>query len=375
MDQVDVVVIGAGVVGLAIAARLSEQFHDVLVVDQHGHVGEETSSRNSEVIHAGIYYPQGSLKAELCVKGKARLYDYCKTKHIPHAALGKLIVATHADELDGLATTLEKAKANGVTDIEYVSSQQLNRIAPELNAIEALHSPSTGIIDSHAYMHSLLADLERNNGMFVGNTHCETIHKSTSGFNVTFNSQGEKLTLKSKFVINSAGLSAQQVATSIEGMPDNQIPELHLCRGHYFSYSGKSPFSQLIYPLPEKNGAGLGIHATLDMGGQLRFGPDTEYLSDGINYQFSPSTLAQLKSKFVAAIQRYWPNLNPEKLQPAYTGIRPKLQGPNDGVKDFVIQNGIDFDLDGLINLYGIESPGLTSSLAIADMVSEILSD
>lgn len=373
MDQVDVVVIGAGVVGLAIAAELSKQFDDVLVVDQHGQVGEETSSRNSEVIHAGIYYPQGSLKAKLCVKGKERLYDYCKNKNIPHSAIGKLIVATETDELDGLASTLEKANANGVNDLEYVTDSQLNKITPELKAIEALHSPSTGIIDSHAYMQSLLADLERNNGMFIGRTRCEKIQKKPFGFEVTFNSQGEEITIRSKFVINSAGLGAQQIATSVEGMPESHIPKLHLCRGHYFSYAGKSPFSQLIYPLPEKNGAGLGIHATLDMGGQLRFGPDTEYLNEGINYQFELSSLAELKAKFVGAIRRYWPDINPDKLQPAYTGIRPKLQGPNDSVKDFVIQNGADFDLDGLINLYGIESPGLTSSLAIADLVEKIL--
>lgn len=373
MDQVDVIVVGAGVVGLAIAARMSKHYQHVILVDQNTLIGEETSSRNSEVIHAGIYYPKDSLKALLCVRGKALLYEYCQDRKIPHQAIGKLIVATQQDELDTLNSTKEKAAANDVLDLEPKSHHQLKRISPELNAVEALYSPSTGIIDSHAFMQSLLGDLEREGGMFIGQTRCEHIIQTNHGFEVSFTSQGESITLNAPIVINSAGLGAQTLATKIDNMPKAHIPPLHLCRGHYFSYAGKNPFSQLIYPLPEKSGAGLGIHATLDLSNQLKFGPDTQYLNKGIDYQFDPHQIDALKQKFTTAIQRYWPTMEPEKLHPAYIGIRPKLQGPDDEFKDFVIQNGSEFGLNGLINLYGIESPGLTSSLAIAEYVADFV--
>lgn len=378
MDQVDAIVVGAGVVGLAIAARLSETYSNLLIIDQHAVFGEETSSRNSEVIHAGIYYPQNSLKAQLCVRGKALLYEYCRQKHIPHRALGKLIVATNSSELDGLENTRQQAQQNGVTDLEFQSATQLKALAPALNAVEALLSPSTGIVDSHSLMQSLLADIETHGGMFVGCTEFVRAEKNGQSFQVTLNSQGETLTLKSPILINSGGLAAQAVAKNIQGLSAELIPPLYLCKGHYFAYAGKSPFSQLIYPLPEKSGAGLGIHATLDMGAQLRFGPDTEYLNTTQfnpteDYQFSADSLPALKTKFVSAIHRYWPSMNPDKLTPAYTGIRPKLQGPDDPVQDFMIQNGAEFGLTGLINLYGIESPGLTSALAIAEQIATAL--
>lgn len=368
MEQVDAVVIGAGVVGLAIAARLSRHLSNVLVIDKNDSFGEETSSRNSEVIHAGIYYPKNSLKAELCVAGKHALYEYCQQRHIPHNNIGKLIVAQNAEEEAYLQKTIEKAAANGVHDLDWVSSEALHSMEPNLSATAALISPSTGIVDVHSYMQSLLAEIEQNNGQFVARTALETVECSDKGFVVNLNCQGEMLQLSSKYVVNSAGLYCEKVARAIDGMSEQHIPTLHWCRGHYFSYTGKSPFKQLIYPVPEANGVGLGIHGTLDLGGQLKFGPDTQYI-DSLEYVVS----TDLRSKFVQAIKRYFPAVEPEKLQPAYSGIRPKLQGPGAPVEDFCIQGHSVHGVTGLVNLYGIESPGLTSSLAIAKRVAQQL--
>lgn len=368
MDRVDVVVIGAGVVGLAIAARMSQHFSNVLIVDKNASFGEETSSRNSEVIHAGIYYPKDSLKATLCVSGKHMLYQYCEKRHVPFQRIGKLIVAQNSEEEAYLQQTNMKAVANGVEDLQWVSQQQLRLSNPELSATAALLSPSTGIVDAHSYMLSLLSDIEQCGGEFVAKTAVVKTCAVDDGFHVTLNSQGEEIELASTYLINSAGLYAEQIANAIDGLEVRHVPKIHWCRGHYFSYSGKSPFTQLIYPVPETNGVGLGIHATLDLGGQLKFGPDTEYI-DHLEYGVDP----QLKEKFTRAIQRYFPQLNPDKLQPAYSGVRPKIQGPNDAFRDFSIQ-GVDVHgINGLVNLFGIESPGLTASLAIAEEVFERL--
>ncbi|ALO34650.1 FAD-dependent oxidoreductase [Colwellia sp. MT41] len=366
MDKVDVLIVGAGVIGLAIAAKLSQQLDDVLVIDKNASFGEETSSRNSEVIHAGIYYPQNSLKATFCVQGKTLLYQYCQERHIPVNKIGKLLVAQGPVEEAYLKKTMLSASKNGVDDLIWIAQAQLKQLEPELRATAALHSPSTGIIDSHAYMQSLLAQAEQNNAMFVAQTKMITALATPDGFDVSLDSQGERLSIHCKYLINCAGLHSVSLAHAIKGLDKKFIPQLHWCRGHYFSYQGKSPFKQLIYPIPRDNG--LGIHASLDMGGQLKFGPDTQYI-DHLDYDFPE----KLKDKFITQVSQYFPTLAIDKLQPAYAGIRPKLQGPNDAFKDFVIQTSQVHQLKGLINLFGIDSPGLTSSLAIADYVAERL--
>lgn len=366
MEKVDAIIIGAGVVGLAIAAKLSNSLNNVLVIDKNSSFGEETSSRNSEVIHAGIYYPQHSLKAKLCVQGKEMLYHYCQTRNIPHQRLGKLLVAHGENEEHCLKKTVEQAALNNVNDLTWLNTDELKDSYPELDATAALLSPSTGIIDTHSYMQSLIAELEENSGQFVGQTSFIEAVKNDNSFTVTLSSQGESMQLSCKYLINAGGLHSTKLAENIIGLAKNHIPKLHYCRGHYYSYRGKSPFKQLIYPVPEAHG--LGIHASLDIGGQLKFGPDTQYI-DNIEYQVSD----KLKAKFVSAIQRYYPSLDIERLQPAYSGIRPKLEGPNDTFKDFMIQTEQEHEISGLVNLFGIDSPGLTSSLAIADYVDRKL--
>lgn len=371
MEKVDAVVVGAGVIGLAIAARLSRQLGDVLVIDKNSCFGAETSSRNSEVIHAGIYYPQDSLKAKLCVEGKQALYRYCDLRGVPYKPIGKLIVATTHDQQSSLEAVITRAEANGVTDLIRQSSRQLHTFSSELKATAGLLSPSTGIIDSHSYMQSMLAEIEANGGSFVPNTGFIAADPDDKGFVVHLDIDGEPIKIRTRYLINSAGLYSTQVASGIQGVQSGHIPQLYWCKGHYFSYSGKSPFSKLVYPVPEIDLKGLGIHGTLDMSGQLKFGPDTQYISDTINpdYHVSPA----LKPKFIEAIRRYFPNIDPDKLQPSYSGIRPKLQGPDASFEDFKIQSHASHSIKGLVNLYGIESPGLTASLAIADYVAASL--
>jgi len=366
MDKVDIIIVGAGVIGLAIAAKLAQQFNSVIVIDKNVSFGEETSSRNSEVIHAGIYYPLNSLKAKLCVQGKAMLYQYCHERHIPVNKIGKLLVAHGKKEEDFLKETLICAQNNGVNDLTWLSQAELKELEPELLASAALLSPSTGIIDSHAYMQSLLAQAEQHNALFVAQTKMLKACQTQNGFEVSLDSQGEHLSIECKYLINCAGLHSEAVAHTIEGLNKSHIPKLHWCRGHYFSYQGKSPFKQLIYPIPRDNG--LGIHASLDMGGQLKFGPDTQYI-EHLGYDFP----VKLEEKFLSQVSQYFPKIDANKLQPAYAGIRPKLQGKDDSFKDFVIQTSEIHQFKGLINLFGIDSPGLTSSLAIADYVADKL--
>lgn len=366
LENVDVLIIGAGVVGLAIAAKLSQRYPNLLLIDKNAGFGEETSSRNSEVIHAGIYYPENSLKAKLCVKGKELLYQYCQNRNIPHQRVGKLLVAHNEKEEAQLRAMLKQAKLNGVDDLAWQTQTQLSVSTPALAATAALLSPSTGVIDVHSYMQSLLADIENQGGLFVAKTNFVSATVNKLGIAATLNSQGEHIKLQCKTIINCAGLHATEVARAVSEMPTNKIPKLHYCRGHYFSYQGKSPFKQLIYPIPEANG--LGIHASLNTAGQLKFGPDTEYITD-INYQVSD----KLKAKFVGAITKYFPDIDSTRLIPDYAGIRPKLQGPNDPFKDFLIQSQQQHNVQGLINLFGIDSPGLTSSLAIAEYIDELI--
>ncbi|MCJ8320545.1 MAG: NAD(P)/FAD-dependent oxidoreductase [Colwellia sp.] len=362
MDKVDAIIIGAGVIGLAVAARLSYFLSNVVVIDKNLHFGEETSSRNSEVIHAGIYYPQHSLKAKLCVEGKKKLYQYCQQRHIPFNPIGKLLVASGEQQQDFLAKTMTVADNNGVNDLSWLSQKELHSREPEISATAALLSPSTGIIDVHSYMQSLLAELEHNGGIFIGQTTFLKAETNNSGFVVDNVSQGHSSQIQAQYLINCAGLHSDKVANNIQGLSRENIPKIHWCRGHYFSYQGKSPFSQLVYPIPKDNG--LGIHASIDVGGQLKFGPDTQYVDD-LSYQFPEN----LKQKFAQEILHYFPRLDMDKLHPAYAGIRPKLQGEGQDFKDFVIQDRHVHGIKGLVNLFGIDSPGLTSSLAIADNV------
>lgn len=368
MDRFDYCIIGAGAIGLAIAHKLSQAspHANILLIEYHSQFGSETSSRNSEVIHAGIYYPHNSLKANLCLQGKEQLYDFCKTYSVPHKKIGKLIVASSPDQLSALETLQTKAKKNGVL-LKFLDEKECCSIEPHVKAVGALYSASTGIIDSHAYMHTLLTLAEQQGVLYSPNTQFIRAKKIAQGFQLELNTADGEFNISCDNLINSAGLFAPVVAEGIEPLERSFIPAYHFCRGHYFSYQRQSPFSHLIYPLPNKNTSGLGIHATLDLSGQVRFGPDTQYI-DQIDYAF-PDQQAALKVRFSQAIQKYFPKLDQQKLQPSYSGIRPKLSAEHEAAQDFLIQDQTAHKVEGLVNLFGIESPGLTSSLAIADSV------
>ena len=366
-ELVECVVIGAGVVGLAVARALALAGREVMVLEREYGIGFETSSRNSEVIHAGIYYPKDSLKARSCVAGRRRLYEYCAEHGVPYRRLGKLIVAVEESELKQLEVIRAKAAANGVDDLAFVDAAELHRLEPALRAVGALISPSTGIIDSHALMLAYQGEAEAAGAMVVFRAPVEGGRVSSDGFELAVGG-AEKMTLGCKILVNSAGLYAPAVARCIAGIPPSSIPQDYFCRGVYFTLSGRAPFSRLIYPVPEK--AGLGVHLTLDMGGQAKFGPDVEWIQ-GIDYTVDP----RRGELFYAAIRRYWPDLPSGALQPGYAGIRPKITGPHEAAGDFVIQSEAGHGVPGLVNLYGIESPGLTSSLALADQVCALVMD
>jgi len=360
MESVEAVVIGAGVIGLAVARDLALSGRETLVLEAANAYGTETSARNSEVIHAGIYYPRNSLKARLCVSGKERLYAYCAERGINHKRLGKLIVAG-ANQLDDLAAIRTKAEVNGVNNLKWLQQDEVLALEPHLDCSAALFSPSTGIIDSHGLMLSLLADLENAGGLLSLNSPVEGGEIDTQGI-VLHVGGAESMTLRSKILINCAGLAARSVALSIDGLPQKHIPPAFIAKGNYFSLSGKAPFTHLIYPVPEPGG--LGVHLTLDLGGQARFGPDVEWI-DTPNYEVDPAR----GDKFYTAIRRYWPNLPDQGLLPDYVGLRPKISGPGDPAADFAILGPETLGIDGLVSLHGIESPGLTSCLAIAEEV------
>lgn len=364
-EIVDVCIVGAGVIGLAIARELAISGKDVLVLEHGPRYGEGISSRNSEVIHAGIYYPAESLKAELCVRGKSLLYAYCESRSIGHERIGKLIVATTEAEEEQLASIKRQAGDNGVIDLAEVSRQRLVELEPALNATLALLSPSTGIVSAADLMTSFLADLEAGGGALATRSSVNAVDCEHSGFSVKCNIENQLYEFQCERLVNAAGLGAQQLASSIDGLSAEFVPPLFLCKGNYFTYQGRSPFSHLIYPVPEPGGAGLGVHATLDLGGQVKFGPDVEYVETE-DYSVSDERLEQ----GVRAIQRYFPELDPNRLVAGYAGIRPKLQGPGDPFCDFVIQGEETHGVSGLVNLFGIESPGLTSSMAIAETVA-----
>lgn len=364
MDEFDCVVIGAGVVGLAVARALALQGREVLVLEAEGAVGTGTSSRNSEVIHAGIYYAAGSLKARLCVEGKQALYAYAQERGLPHRRCGKLIVATSEAQVAQLDTILAKARSNGVDDLVPLTGDEARSLEPQLSCLAALHSPSTGIVDSHALMLSLQGDLENAGGMLALKSPLEHAVCGPNGIELTGQ---DGTTLRCASVVNAAGLTAPWLARRFEGLPSSSIPEAHFAKGNYFTLAGRAPFQRLIYPVPEA--AGLGVHLTLDLGGQAKFGPDVQWVDSPADLVVDP----RRGDGFYAEVRRYWPALPDGALVPGYAGIRPKISGPDEPARDFVIAGPQTHGVPGLVNLFGIESPGLTSSLAIGRHVAELL--
>lgn len=364
-EQVDCVVVGAGAVGLAVARALAMAGREVVVLERNEAIGTETSARNSGVIHAGIYYPTGSLKARLCVAGKERLYAYCASHGVPHSRLGKLIVATADDQIPALEALAVKAVENGVHDVMRLSPGEARKLEPEVHCVAALFSPSTGIVDAPALILSYLGDAESHGAALALNSPVLAGHITGTGFELEIGG-AESMTLACRRLINSAGLGAQATARLLHGLDPATIPPGYICKGNYFQLTGRNPFRHLVYPMPEL--ASIGIHVALDMGGQARFGPDAEWI-DEIDYGVDPARA----EPFYAAIRRYWPDLPDGALTPAYAGIRPKLQAPGGPAEDFLIQGPHGHGVPGLVNLYGIESPGLTSSLAIADEVARML--
>ncbi len=373
MDQVDCVVLGAGVVGLAVARALALDGREVIVLEAASSIGTGTSSRNSEVIHAGIYYPKGSLKASLCVRGRQMLYDYCEARGIGYSRCGKLLVATSQAQVGQLQGIIDKAAANGVHDLVLLTREQARALEPQLECVAAVHSPSTGIVDSHALMLAMQGDLENAGGVVVFNT--PLARADCSGPSIDLMAE-DGTQLRATTVVNAAGLHAPALAKQFSGLDLRFVPASHYAKGNYFTLSGKSPFSRLIYPVPEA--AGLGVHLTIDLGGQAKFGPDVQWVESPDDLLVDPAR----GEAFYAEVRKYWPALADGALQAGYAGIRPKISGRHEPAADFVIQGarkgaGIagheGHGVEGLVNLFGIESPGLTSSLAIGAFVSEML--
>ena len=368
MEQIDAVVIGAGVVGLAVARALALSGQEVVVLESENAIGTGTSSRNSEVIHAGIYYPAGSLKARLCVQGKDLLYAYCAERGVAHRRLGKLIVATTPEQVKDLDGVMAKAIANGVYDLQKLSREQALALEPALACEAALLSPSTGIVDSHGLMLSLQGDLENSGGLLALVSAVQQIglNQGTASHPLRVCAQ-DGTELACRVLVNAAGLNAVDMARRMQGLPQSALPQAFYAKGNYFTLAGKAPFSRLIYPVPEQ--AGLGVHLTLDLGGQAKFGPDVQWVDEPTDLQVDP----RRGDAFYAEVRRYWPDLPEGALLPAYAGIRPKISAPNAVAADFMIQGPAAHGVPGLVNLLGIESPGLTSSLAIAQHVLGLL--
>ncbi|MCC7225344.1 MAG: NAD(P)/FAD-dependent oxidoreductase [Burkholderiaceae bacterium] len=357
--DVDCIVVGAGVVGLAVARALALSGREVMVVEAAEGIGTGTSARNSEVIHAGIYYPAGSLKAKLCVEGRQLLYAYCDARGVAHKRLGKLIVATSDDEIPVLDDIRAKARINGVDDLELLSAAQARALEPALSCTAALLSPSTGIVDSHGLMLAYQGDAESAGAQCVFHTPLQSGRvRDSGGFDLQFGG-AEAMALSCNVLVNASGLHAPSLARCIAGIPASSIPPEYLCKGNYFTMQGRAPFSRLIYPTPHH--AGLGVHLTLDLGGQAKFGPDVEWI-DHEDYTVDPKRC----EGFYEAVRTYWPGMPDHALAPGYAGIRPKISGPRDPAADFMISGPATHGVPGLLNLFGIESPGLTSSLAIA---------
>ena len=364
MDSVDAVVIGAGVVGLAIGRALAMSGLETVVLERTNAIGTGTSSRNSEVIHAGIYYAPDSLKARMCVHGRQQLYPFLESHGVAHQRCGKLIVATSAAQQAKLAQIEARAQRNGVADLRLLDAREARELEPALNAVAALLSPSTGIVDSHGLMLALQGDLERHGGALALLSPVLGVRCADDGHVVRVG--GDAPTeLRARVIVNAAGLWAPDLAAGFDGLDRSRVPQARYAKGNYYSLAGRAPFSRLIYPVPEA--AGLGVHLTLDLAGQARFGPDVEWITpptaDAIDYVVDP----RRADGFEAAIRRYWPGLPSNALQPAYSGVRPKLALPGEG--DFIVQGSAEHGVRGLVNLFGIESPGLTASLALADEV------
>ncbi len=360
VEKVDCVVIGAGVVGLAVARSLALAGREVLVLEACGAIGTQTSARNSEVIHGGMYYPTGSLKARLCVRGRALLYDYCQARNIGHKRCGKLIVATQPEQLAELDKLAERALANGVDDLQRLTATQARALEPALRCLGALLSPSTGIIDSHALMLALLGDVENAGGVLALNSPLASAICMPDAIELIAE---DGTTIQAKTVVNSAGLQAPALASRFVGLASSYVPKAHFAKGNYFTLSGRSPFKHLVYPVPEP--AGLGVHLTLDLAGQARFGPDVQWVDTPDDTQVQ----AARGGAFYAEVRKYWPDLPDGALAPGYAGIRPKTSGPGEPASDFCIQGPAHHGVAGLVNLFGIESPGLTSALAIGELV------
>jgi L-2-hydroxyglutarate oxidase LhgO len=363
-----VLVVGAGVVGLAVARAAALAGHEVIVAEQTKGIGNGVSSRNSEVIHGGMYYPSGSLRAHHCPRGRRMLYEFCASHGVPHRKCGKLIVATEDAEVGKMEAILKQGHANGVENFELIDGAAARAMEPALNCVAALRSPETGIIDSHQFMTALRGDLEDRGGMIAFDTRIERMILTQAGWLVRF-SGSEAGELAVDAVINAAGLGAQPLARLTEGYPQERVPRLVMARGNYFGYAGRPVFSRLIYPAPRIDG-GLGTHVTLDLAGRMRFGPDVEWI-DTEDYNVNPARA----QSFYASIRRYWPGLPDNSLQPDYAGIRPKLTGPGEPAADFMIEAPAQHGVPRLVHLFGIESPGLTSALSLAEVVVESLAE
>lgn len=372
MPDIETVVIGAGVVGLATARALVARGHDVLVLERHGGIGQETSSRSSEVIHAGLYYPPGSLKARFCVEGRDLLYAFARENGVPHARYGKLLVATREEEVPRLDKLAETARANGVTDIARLSADDVRACEPEVAAVAALFSPSTGVIDSHALMVALEGHIRAGSGSVVLETRVTALGVRGDGtFEITAESGagGERAVLTARNLVIAAGLGATALGSMLGGRPGYTPPKTYPARGHYYALEGAAPFRHLVYPMPGEGW--LGVHLTLDVAGRAKFGPDLEWQSEP-SYVFE-DTEGRRRARFVEEIRRYWPGLPEERLVPAYVGVRPKIYAEGEPAPDFTIHTAREHGRSRLVALYGLESPGLTSALAIGDFVAEQL--
>lgn len=363
MNDVDCIVIGAGVIGLAVARSLARAGREVFILERERQFGMHTSSRNSEVIHAGIHYEPNSLKARLCVAGRDLLYAYCAERGIPHRRCGKFTVATSEDQVTTLEKIAANARASGVLDLKWLDGSEVRRAEPQLHGVRALSSPSTGIIDSHILMQSLLADAETGGASIAYATQVTAMRPTAAGIEIAIHEDPEPVA-RARMVVNSAGLQADKVAACIEGFPLEHIPKIRFAKGSYFSLSGASPFSRLVYPVP-KPGGHLGIHMTLDLGGAARFGPDTEWV-ERIDYAVEPKRA----TLFAQAIRPYWPGLDASRLYPAYAGIRPKISAEGEARRDFLVSGPQSHGVPGVVNLFGMESPGLTASLALGEYIA-----
>ncbi len=366
-ETTDAIVIGAGVIGLAMARQLARAGREVLVLESHGSFGMETSSRNSGVIHAGIYYPPGTLKSRCCLRGKQLLYEYCESRQVIAQRCGKLIIATSDAQRERLRALQENAGNAGLEDLQWLEQAQVNEMEPDVKASAGLYSPSTGIIDMHGLMLALLADLEAGGGVLVTNTRVLGGSASASGIELAVDDDN-RFTLTAKTVVNAAGHGATAIARSVKGLAGQHIPSVYPVRGHYYEHSGKLPFTRLIYPLPGETG--LGVHVTIDIAGQARFGPDNEYC-ETVDYHFDESRRPQ----FVEAIRDWYPGLDETRLHPGFVGVRPNLRAPGEEVQDFVLSGPAEHGINGLVNLFGIDSPGLTACMALAEEALEKLNN